>query len=145
MLTPTLARLFSPFFFFKSRSGLGGGTCSFSFESRKNIKYLPLIWKMTDAQCRSFEKRQPSAIVAGPASNRYCVDFKLFGKVDFTHCAPSAYWQALVKGEAIYVNPSNGATVIDFVTMLTTGGLDQFLPLRAALGQGGLLDILNFL
>ena len=137
-------RVFS-LLFFKSRSGLGGGTCSFSFESRKNIKYLPLIWKMTDAQCRTFEKRQPSAIVAGPASNRYCVDFKLFGKVDFTHCAPSAYWQALVKGEAIYVNPSNGATVIDFVTMLTTGGLDQFLPLRAALGQGGLLDILNYL
>ena len=100
---------------------------------------------MTDAECRSFEKKQPSAIVAGPASNRYCVDFKLFGKVDFTHCAPSAYWQALVKGEAIYVNPSNGATVIDFVTMLTTGGLDQFLPLRAELGQGGLLDILNYL
>ena len=100
---------------------------------------------MTDAECRSFEKKQPSAIVAGPASNRYCVDFKLFGKVDFTHCAPSAYWQALVKGEAIYVNPSNGATVIDFVTMLMTGGLDQFLPLRAELGQGGLLDILNYL
>jgi len=123
---------------------LGGGTCSFYFESKKNYKYLPLLWKLVDAQCRRFNKSSLN-LRSGSLGNNFCVKFKLFNEVDFTHCAPSAYWQALVRGDIISVNPTNGATVIDAFTLLQTGGLDQFLPLRAALGQGGLLDILNYL
>lgn len=121
-------------------SSLGGGTCTFDFESHKNLKYLPLQWKMTNANCAEFPK---SDIRNG--RNRWCVKFKLFEYVSFTHCAPSEYWRLLVQGDIISVNPTNGATVIDFVNLLQSGGLDQFLPLRSALGQGGVLDILNYL
>ena len=122
---------------------MGGGTCSFNFESKKNWKYLPLAWKLTGANCRTFPKSNGLTTPLG--RNRYCVKFKLFNSVDLTHCAPAEYWRALVAGEIISVNPTNGATQIDALLMLTTGGLDQFLPLRGALGQGGVLDLLNYL
>ena len=121
-------------------SSLGGGTCTFDFESHKNFRYLPLQWKMTDATCSEFPKTD-----LRNAGNIYCVRFKLFQYVSFTHCAPHAYWRDLVQGNIISINPTNGATVIDGLNLLQSGGLDQFLPLRSALGQGGILDILNYL
>lgn len=121
-------------------SSLGGGTCTFDFESHKNFKYLPLQWKMTDANCGEFPKSD-----IRDARNRWCVKFKLFQYVSFTHCAPSEYWRLLVQGDIISVNPTNGATVIDAANLIQSGGLDQFLPLRSALGQGGVLDLLNYL
>mmetsp|Transcript_1930 Transcript_1930/g.5427 ORF Transcript_1930/g.5427 Transcript_1930/m.5427 type:complete len:308 (-) Transcript_1930:191-1114(-) len=121
-------------------SSLGGGTCSFDFESHKNWKYLPLQWKMTNADCRRFGKTD-----IRNATNRWCVKFKLFEHVTFTHCAPSQYWQLLVSGQIISVNPANGATQIDVLPLIQSGGLDQFLPLRSAFGQSGLLDVLNYL
>ena len=145
-LVPTHSAPADPLSLSLSSNILGGGTCSFYFESRKNWKYLPLIWKMTDAQCMSFPKTNT---IQNPLrdglGNRYCVKFRFFQKVSFTQCAPSAYWQALVGGEIVSVNPTNGATQIDALLMLQTGGLDQFLPLRGALGQGGFLDLLNYL
>ena len=120
---------------------LGGGSCTFDFESHKNWKYLPLQWKMTDANCRDVDKSH--GLFKG--NNRWCVKFKILEYISFTHCAPSRYWQELVRGEIISVNPTNGATQIDALALLQSGGLDQFLPLRSALGSGGLLDVLNYL
>ncbi len=119
---------------------LSSPRCSFDFESKKNFKYLPLQWKMTNADCQRFGKTDLRNM-----PNRWCVKFKLFEHVTFTHCAPSAYWQLLVSGQIISVNPSNGATQIDVLPLIQSGGLDQFLPLRSAFGQSGVLDVLNYL
>lgn len=96
---------------------------------------------MTDANCRDVDKSD--GLFKG--NNRWCVKFKILEYISFTHCAPSRYWQELVRGEIISVNPTNGATQIDALALLQSGGLDQFLPLRSALGSGGLLDVLNYL
>mmetsp|Transcript_14965 Transcript_14965/g.38053 ORF Transcript_14965/g.38053 Transcript_14965/m.38053 type:complete len:320 (+) Transcript_14965:303-1262(+) len=123
--------------YLKRIASLGGGTCSFEWY----MKLIPFkFMKPVGADCQQIPKTH-----IGTATNRWCVVFKLFGRVELTHCAPAEYWRELVAGEIIYVNPSNGATVIDVIKLAQSGGLDAIIPLRSAFGQGGPLDILNYL
>ena len=124
------------------RSSLGGGTCQFNFYSKWNWKFLPLKWEPRGVECTEVPKTN-----LVNALNRWCVSFKIFRHVNFTHCAPAEYWRLLVTGQIISINPTNGATVINALNLLRSGGLDFILGnrVRAALGTGNPLDILGSL